>query len=67
MSNVTVKCDRCKAYVNGMETKSATGGFYKVGAGTAWAKFANEGESIVCDACMFDDPRYIAIYGKHAS
>lgn len=28
-----------------------------------WPQFANPGEVFICDACMWEDPRYIAIYG----
>lgn len=40
-----------------------TCGYYNVRRGTYWHKFANEGELQVCDNCMWDDPRYIAVYG----
>ncbi len=58
-------CDRCKHTFDG--DKDADGGFtmgyYEVGpTGKAWGDFANPGEIVVCDACMFADPRYIAVY-----
>lgn len=64
MLKVLVICDRCFNRIEGLEDAgTATSGFYKVGAGTEWSKYANSGESILCDACMFNDPRYIADYG----
>ncbi len=62
---VTVVCDRCKKTIHGMKNELATGGFYEVGpTGKAWGEFANPGENIVCDDCMWHDPRYIAVHGK---
>jgi len=29
-----------------------------------WPKMMNPGELFVCDACMWVDPRYIAVYGR---
>ncbi len=64
--NVTVVCDRCNKEVQGIKVEGvATGGFYEVGpTGEPWGRFANPGETIVCDDCMCHDPRYIAVYGK---
>ena len=61
---VTVQCDRCKKQVNGIKTETATGGFYEVANPLGWGKYADPGEKIVCDNCMWNDPRYIAVYGK---
>lgn len=65
--SVTVTCDRCHKEVKGMiYTEEAqfkgTAGFYKVDNGY-WNRFANPGENIVCDECMFKDSRYQEIYG----
>jgi hypothetical protein len=76
---VLVTCDRCQQVVTGVRaeggeevkhtgqsprmTNSWTGGYYETGEGY-WARFADAGEKIICDACMFRDPRYIAAYGR---
>jgi hypothetical protein len=62
MSNVIIKCDRCKQDIEGLQTEDFTGGFYRTEG--YWSKFANEGEKIVCDNCMFNDARYILVYGR---
>ncbi len=62
---VTVTCDRCGKTVEGLRTENATGGFYDTSAGY-WAMLANPGESVVCDPCMWADPRYIEHYGRRA-
>jgi hypothetical protein len=58
---ITVTCDRCGREVIGMEGDGGTAGFYRVAEGI-WSKYANEGEAILCDACMQSDPRYLADY-----
>lgn len=64
MSKVTIMCDRCKKTVEGLHIMgSGTAGFYQVSSGT-WAQFANPDELVICDACMWRDPRYIADYGQ---
>jgi hypothetical protein len=60
-----VVCDRCLKTIDGLESVdgsniTATGGYYKR---AAWKKFMDDNESIVCDACMHTDSRYLAIYG----
>ena len=65
--NITVICDRCRKDVKGLiyrgeATFKGTAGFYHV-TDNNWCKFANPGESIVCDECMFQDSRYQEIYG----
>ena len=68
-------CDRCKKTFDGDKVETPeiaaaayfTCGYYEVGpSAKAWGQFANPGENIVCDACMFADPRYIAVYGQRA-
>lgn len=56
-------CDRCHEAFEGFEDEGGTGGFYYVNKGV-WASFANPFETVVCDKCMWDDPRYIAVFGK---
>ena len=59
--SITVTCDRCGREVNGLEGDGGTAGFYRVAEGI-WSKYANEGEAVLCDACMQSDPRYLADY-----
>jgi NTP pyrophosphatase (non-canonical NTP hydrolase) len=61
-----IKCDRCGKEVEGIDAPGiATGGFYQL-TGTCWQELRLNGdENVICDECMFADPKYIAIYGKH--
>ncbi len=55
-------CDRCKQLIENFTPPSPehmTAGYYK-----DWALFMDEGEHIVCDRCAWNDPRYIAVYGR---
>jgi hypothetical protein len=65
MERVNVQCDRCKKMVDGIEDTYSTGGFYRITKGDYWEKFANDGEKVICNQCMFTDERYIQKYGKH--
>jgi hypothetical protein len=56
-------CDRCHKKFEGDEGEHFTAGFYIVDRG-CWAKYANPFETVLCDECMWADPRYIADYGK---
>ena len=56
------RCDRCKKLVEGGEGDTFTSGFYYVDKG-CWAKYGNPYETVVCDRCMWGDPRYVADYG----
>ena len=58
---VKVKCDRCEKTIEGIENSLGTGGFYRRGR-SHWAKYMDDGESIVCDECMSVDPRYRSDY-----
>jgi hypothetical protein len=62
-----ITCCRCKQEINGFKDHmtGTTAGYYEVHAGY-WNEFANPGEKNICDECMFQDERYIAVYGKHA-
>lgn len=62
-SVVKVFCDRCRKLVPGFDTKHSTSGYYRRAA--AWVQFFNDHEERVCDNCMFADPRYQKVYGKH--
>jgi len=62
--DIKVICDRCKE-IAGFPPDPGSGftaGYYNA---KAWARFANPGEEHICDSCMWDDPRYIAVYGKN--
>lgn len=55
-----VRCDRCKKLVDAPPpVDGCTAGYYH-----NWSKLTDPGEVDVCDACMWADPRYIAILGK---
>jgi hypothetical protein len=62
MSNkITVVCDRCGKTINGMEKPGYyTAGFYR--RDDFWGQFMNSGEQVLCDACMYADPRHRAEY-----
>ena len=70
MPAVTVTCDRCKKEVEGIElnhklevaTLVGTAGFYRLEPDRFWGRFAKEGETVICDACMFKDPHYRRFY-----
>ena len=58
-----IVCDRCRQVLPKADrTEIWTIGFYDT-TSHDWARFANPGETVVCDACMWADPRYIAVYG----
>ena len=40
-----------------------TAGYY---VASAWKKYANPNEILICDACMWADPLYILDYGTQA-
>ena len=63
MNDVTVTCDRCGKQIEGIEHETATGGFYRIKVdGEGWGKYTNPGERVVCDDCMWHDPRYLVDY-----
>jgi len=57
-----IKCDRCKQIKEGSVWEDGSSGCYVVDdfLGGFW----NPGEHIVCDPCMWSDPRYIKVYGR---
>lgn len=58
MGVIQAFCDRCGELIQGLEIEGrATAGFYRVDNGI-WRRYANEGEAILCDKCMQNDPRY---------
>jgi hypothetical protein len=66
MIEVHVTCSRCKKNIEGTRSDLATGGYYDVrptDSPAGWDKYANPGETILCDPCMWTDPRYIKVYG----
>jgi hypothetical protein len=63
---IVIKCDRCQQEVSGIvgeinDRRYYTGGFYDVSEGR-WSEFARNEERIVCDYCMFADPKYREMY-----
>lgn len=65
MTGRGITCSRCGQPVDSAPpcpSRPFTAGYY---VAAAWADFANPGEEYICDACMFADPRYIAVYGQH--
>jgi len=58
-----ITCDRCRKEKNGWTGPVMSAGCYVVDKG-GWEEHAREGEKIICDECMWNDPKYIAIYGK---
>lgn len=52
-------CDRCKHKIADftMPVGGLTSGYYLVTCET-WREYGNKGEQIVCDDCMWHDPRY---------
>ena len=67
VSHVEFTCDRCKETKEGMLLPEGTVGFYALDSELGWAKYANEGEEILCDACMQLDERYLADYPDEAA
>lgn len=71
MSDITVICDRCGKTIegiyipadNGKGTTGGTGGYYDTSS-QLWGQYANPNENIICDECMWKEPRYIAVYGE---
>lgn len=53
-------CDRCHKEFEGIKRDDCTFGYYDA---TYWFDFSNPGELVICDMCMWHDPRYIRIYG----
>jgi hypothetical protein len=59
-------CSRCAQNFIGYKTENATSGYYEISSlEEGWGQFAYEGETILCDECMWSDPRYIDVYGYH--
>jgi len=60
-------CDRCHGVKHdaSIDTNDAVSyGCYDVSVGY-WSQFSHESEKVVCDECMWKDPRYVAVYGRH--
>lgn len=55
-------CDRCKQPIK--DFTPPTGEGFTVGYYHNWTEFMDPGERIVCGACIWADPRYIAVYGR---
>ena len=61
-----ILCDRCGNHVEGFIDTHFTSGVYVVGPDSYWSAFARPGEKIICDPCMWADPKYVEVYGCHA-
>lgn len=59
---VEVVCDRCKKVIKGERSPWFTSGYYSIERPGYWADFVFPWENIVCDECMFADPRYRKVY-----
>lgn len=64
MAEVIFDCDRCGTEVVGQEYEQFTAGYYDVRPGSGWHVYAQDGESRICDSCMWANAGYIAIYGE---
>ena len=62
VTHVEFACDRCYETKKGMLFSGGTAGFYATDEELGWGKYANEGEEILCDACMQSDERYLVDY-----
>lgn len=52
-------CDRChKEQPDSYVGDVFSAGVYITNPGSMWHQYANRGENIVCDACMWADPSY---------
>jgi hypothetical protein len=60
--SITSPCDRCGKRIDGIRDEGMTAGYYDV-TGGHFSRFARAGERVVCDRCMWTDPRYMEIYG----
>jgi hypothetical protein len=60
-----ITCSRCDAQIEESGFPDMTAGYYDCRTGY-WHKFALPGETFLCDACMFKDEKYIAVYGHKA-
>jgi hypothetical protein len=56
-----VLCDRCKQAVEGFVGAGGLSGGVYVG----WTEMMDPGEHVVCDRCMWADPRYQVVHGTH--
>lgn len=54
-----VQCDRCKRYVEGFLPGA---GRCSAGVYVGWTEFMNFGEYIICDACMWKNDKFLAVY-----
>ena len=52
-----IRCDRCKQWVEGEIWDIGTSGVYK-----GWKKYMDPGEDVICEACMWSDPRYKKVF-----
>ena len=60
---ITETCSRCGKIVLGWESILGSAGFYRVDK-DPWFMYAQDGDSILCDSCMFGSPLYQENYLK---
>jgi hypothetical protein len=60
-----IVCDRCHIPI--LDAQPPNGDNFTAGYYTraGWERFMDPGEQNVCDRCMWADPRYIEIHGRH--
>jgi len=60
-----IHCDRCRRKADGfVDADGTSGGCYDVSPGSFWDRYARPYESVICDRCMWCDPRWVADYGS---
>jgi hypothetical protein len=59
---MTVQCSRCEKRMEAFTDGGMTCGYY-LAAAAPWKKYANVGDVVICDRCMWNDPLYIDDYG----
>lgn len=62
MTSETGVCSRCDKPIKDFRPPDGgmTAGYYLA---SGWKRYANPGETYICDACMWSDPAYIVDYG----
>lgn len=66
MEAITITCSRCGNVFEGHRDENFTAGYYSVFEGTCWHRFAREGETELCEPCMWADPEYLKVYPSDA-
>lgn len=64
MTEHFVICSRCGELLVKCEWSGGTAGYYRGPWPSATNNFLREGETLICDYCMWLDPKYVAAYGS---